>query len=374
MKTNLSAQGTTLAGMQNLLHNCVDVKPGQRVLFVGEHADSDFFDYNVCELSAQHARSLGAQVNVVQAAPISGPEQFPAHIARAIENSDHTIFFSRIGDQMRFCPLPGNGTKTMCYTANEKYLNDEFATIPYGLFKEIHDRLVELIANATRYRISCPNGTRLEARLSSRIGDSLWSTAPTNKSINQFSVDNFPVMIFPPLACAELNGNLKLSHWLTSTTTNQDDDSVLFIPSPVIANIENSRIANLQGDDETVQAVKRFYRKKSGHFGGETWAMNSWHAGIYPKTFYDEAAAVNPERWGNLCFGSPRFAHFHTCGDDPGQIAINVIDPTISFDDEVLWDHGHFRFLELESTQQLLNSYGVSARDFDTRRDIGLDV
>lgn len=374
MKTKIGGDSTTLAGVQNLLHNCVDIKPGQRVLFIGESSDSDFFDPNVCEQSAQHARKLGAMVDVVRAAPVSGPEMFPTDIAKAIESSDHTIFFSRLGDQMRFCPLPGEGSKTMCYTANERYLNDDFSTVPYGLFKEIHDRLVDVISSARRYQISCPNGTRLEAELPNSIGESLWASRNSNTRVNKFTVENFPVLIFPPLACTELNGNLNLSNWLTSTSTHQDDDSVLFVPSPVIANIENSKIANLQGDEDTVHAVKRFYKQKSGQFGGDTWVLNSWHAGIYPKSFYDQAASINPERWGSLCFGSPRFAHFHTCGDDPGQIAINVIDPTISFDDQVLWEQGHFRFLEMDSTQELLAKYGVAADTFSTRRDIGLDA
>jgi len=159
---DIAVTGRPQRGVNNLLRNCVKVQPGERVLIVGETVGNTYFDDNVCELSAQQARILGAHVDVIRAAPVAGPEDFPLSVAQAIESSDHTIFFSRLGDQMRFCPLPGSGTKTMCYAATEKYLAEDFASVPWELFKDVHDALVEIIAAAKSYSISCPRGTRLE--------------------------------------------------------------------------------------------------------------------------------------------------------------------------------------------------------------------
>jgi len=364
--------GLSQTGVDNLLQNCAHVKPGERVLIIGEKVGTPYFDDNICELSAQRARNLGAHVDIIRTAPLADPENFPLNIAEAIQHSDHTIFFSRLGDQLRFCPLPGRGTKTMCYATTEKYLSEDFCAVPYGLFKDVHDLLVDLIASSRSYRISCPRGTALEAHLPDTIKNSIWSTTDDNPSMRNFSVEPFPVMIFPPLDCLNINGKLTLSNWLTSTSTHIDDESVLFVPSPVVADIENSRISNLHGDLDATRAVESFYQSKGGSYGDDVWSLNSWHAGIYPKTFYDRDAREDPEHWGNMSFGSPRFTHFHTCGPDPGRIAINVIDATISFDDQIFWQDGKFSFLEHAETRKLLKKHNVSEEAFEQRWDIGI--
>jgi len=167
-------------------------------------------------------------------------------------------------------------------------------------------------------------------------------------------------MIFPPLSCHGLSGKLAMSNWLTSTSTHLSEDSVLFVPTPVIADIENSRISNLQGDLDAIQAVKTFYESKGDSFKGDIWALNSWHSGIYPKTFYDRDPGEDPERWGNMSFGSPR--------------SVNVIDASISFDDRTLWQNGKFSFLELPEARRLLEKHQVSEEAFEQRWDIGLNT
>jgi hypothetical protein len=66
------------------------------------------------------------------AAPLDGPETFPKVVAAAMEQVDHTIFFSRIGDQVRFASLPGRGTCTMTYALDAGYLASDFAPLRGG--------------------------------------------------------------------------------------------------------------------------------------------------------------------------------------------------------------------------------------------------
>jgi len=59
----------------------------------------------------------------------------------AIEAAAHTIFLNRIGDQLRFAPLPGTGSKIMSYVLDMDFLA---ATSPSRLrgVESIQTRLV----------------------------------------------------------------------------------------------------------------------------------------------------------------------------------------------------------------------------------------
>lgn len=53
------------------------------------------------------------------------------------------------------------------------------------------------------------------------------------------------------------------------------------------------------------------------------------------------AAPDNHERWNGRAFGNPRLPHFHTRGARaPGEIAWNVVDPSIIADGLAAWKDG----------------------------------
>ena len=52
---------------------------------------------------------MGCTVEIILAAPITPNEEFPEDLANAMEAADITVFFSRLGDQLRFSPMPGSG-------------------------------------------------------------------------------------------------------------------------------------------------------------------------------------------------------------------------------------------------------------------------
>ena len=88
-------------GAQNLLLGCVGVAPGDQVLVVREDAGPGYYDATAGDAVEAEARRLGAEVHSLwTAAPLDGPEAFPKVVAAAMEQVDHTVFFSRIGDQV----------------------------------------------------------------------------------------------------------------------------------------------------------------------------------------------------------------------------------------------------------------------------------
>ncbi len=354
-------------GARNLLVNCVAIKPGERVLIVGEDGSDVYYDKAVCNLIAQEAYGLGAHAEVLIAPDTNGPKDFPKCVSYAMQQASCTIFVARLGDQLRFCPLPGNGRKAMCYVPDIDYLADPFARNHYDILRRVNAAMENAIEHAGTYRITCPRGTDLTASLGPVSAD-----APPANRMTQFSVELFPVMIFPPVTCAGMSGRLALSHWLTTSSTRKFPDPVLKLDTTVTAHIECGRITRFDGDPAEANRIETHFDRVGGLVGGDPMAVNSWHTGINPRTFYKKQPAQNVEQWADLVYGSPRFTHFHACGSDPGDISIMLLDATISFDGEDYWKDGRFVFLDRPEIAGILNEFQTDREAFEMRWDIGI--
>jgi len=350
------------AGAHNLLVGCAGVRAGDSLLLVVEPEGNTHYDPAVGPFVADSARELGARVEILAVEPAGGPETVPPALLNAIERSAHTIFLNRIGDQLRFAPLPGRGSKTMCYTLDLDFLGSEFAISPYAVWESIQARLTAKLDAAHRYTIRCPLGTHLSADLA-RVAQ---------KRAGGFTVKNFPVMIVPPIPAVALSGRLVLSQALTSTYVHPYDSSILPLHSPLTLFLENGVIVRMEGDPQIVQRATQQFVRVGALFGGAQWAVNSWHAGINAFTYFPRPALDDMDRWSCVAFGSPRYAHFHMCGSAPGDICGQIFDPTISFDDEVLWQDGRPVFLTNDEKQRLLAPTHGSLQAFDIRRELGI--
>ena len=351
-------------GVLNLLSNCVGVSAGESLLIIGEEPGLGYYDDRVCDVVAAVARQQGISTDLLRLPTVAGPRDVPESALAAMRRVDHTVFLARLGDQIRFTAVHGRCSKTMCYVLDLEYLGSAFARAHWKLFSRVHDRLVEAMSAANRYRITCPLGSSLSGDVPAR--DS------TGNTLTAFTVKCFPPVIFPPLRCAGLRGELVLRRYLMSTSINTFEQSVVPLEQPVVAAIEDSRILGFEGDAETVARVESQYRRIGALTGGDPRAVNSWHAGIYPKTFYSAEPEADVQRWGDLAFASPRYTHFHTCGTSPGNIATATFDTTIAFDDEVYWDVGRFAFLDRPEMQALLDEFDGPFDNYEMRWDVGI--
>ena len=103
-------------GARNLLVNCAGVKAGEQVLIVREDPALGYYDAAAPACVAKEAEALGCRTTeYVNANLLDGPEDLPESLAAAMTGADHTLFFDRMGDQLRFLDVPGGGTKTMCF-------------------------------------------------------------------------------------------------------------------------------------------------------------------------------------------------------------------------------------------------------------------
>ena len=336
------------AGVTNLLVNCAGVRPKNRVLLVGESGKEAYFNESLCASVATVAKQMDIElaIEIVITKPVADASQFPIHVSDRMQHADITIFFSRLGDQMRFIESPGKGKKVMTYTLTEEYFCSPFAQVDHRSMTAMHNRLVEHIGSSIHYQITAPCGTSLQGKTGKQ-------NSSGTSAFTDFSVDMFPVMIFPPVNVYDLEGELTLCKFLTSSSTRSYENSVLYIDTPVTAIIDNSRMEDFRGNAKQINKIKYQLEKAAQLTGGDPYKINSWHTGINPFTFFNENPHKNIERWGTAAFGSPRYTHFHASGHNPGDVAIQLFDASIQFDYEYYWDSGHFNFLHREETLNL---------------------
>ena len=364
MSTN---QQLALEGANNLLFDAIKAKAGDRLLIVGEQGKNTHFDTDVCDAVLAAAKVAGIDAQLQSFEVCNSANDFPQSLSEAMDCVDHTVFFSRLGDQVRFCSTPGTGSKTMCYALNVHYLESEFCRIPHTLLKRLHDRLIEKISSSSEFKITCSMGTHLSGSLSAKMHDSA-----DDNSFTAFEVGLFPQTIFPPVSCSNMSGKLLLKDWLTSSSTVIYEDSVYHLDDPVMATIKNGKITQFEGNAEQCAALEKHFLRVNEIVGGEAFAINSWHTGIIPATWYSGRARDDLERWGSVSYASPRITHFHACGNDPGQIGINLFDASIHFDDEIIFKEGNYLFPHSDHCHDIFQDYPNWQDAFKHNADIGV--
>jgi hypothetical protein len=355
-------------GALNLLSNCAGVQAGDRLLLVVEPPGLGQYDEQIGPFIAEQARALGATVAIMAVPVGQGPEDVPPDLWPAIGAVDHTIFLSRVGDQVRFTRLPGPGSKTMVHTLSMSALAAPFGYLPYGFLVAAHDRLVDRLNLAKSITVRCAAGTDLTVTLSPQDN----AGGSNAQDLAAFTLKTFPVMITPTIPARTLTGKLAASLALTAPAVHDYDDPVLPLPAPVIFCLEQGRIVGFEGDEATIAKVKAHLQRIADLVGGDPWAINSLHTGINPTVFFDNPALSDLERWTAVTFGSPRYTHFHMCGNDPGEISAKIFDPTIAIDGEVIWRDGELVYLDRPDLRALAAEFDVPQALLRLRGSIGI--
>jgi|SRR5215217_250566 len=360
--TSSPVPAEAIAGARNLLVEAARVGVGDDLLLLVEPQGADYYDDGMGAFIAAQAEALGTRPRLLEVPTLLEVDEAPPWILNAIEQADRTIFLARIGDQLRFQPLPGAGRKVMSYALDFGVLGSPFATVPHALMVAVLERLTARIRRARHCTVTCAAGTRLTTPLE-----------PSEASTPlDFTVSTFPVMIVPPIPAGEASGTLVLSQALTSTYIHPYPDSILPLPTPLTLALQLGEITGFDGAPHVVASARAQFSRVRALLGGPELRVGSWHAGINPMTFFPRPALSDIDRWSGLVFGSPRYAHVHMGGPSPGQICGQIFDPTIAFDDDLLWRDGRLSFLDTPDITDLLAAHGLTPSAFAARQDIGV--
>lgn len=352
------------AGMLNLLKNCAQARTGDRLLIAYEPPSFGYCDGAVVELASRVAREIGLAVTTqdVGFSPID-PQITPELMAR-MQGADVVLFLARLGDQLRFSEMPAGKKIIVSYAVTPELFASGFATGHHTAFLEIKAAINAAMDRARHVRVSCPLGTEVSGppRMNLALeGDT--------------SIHRFPMSVFTPVPAHSFSGRVAI-HFLTGAGSRYYDGLTVEFDAPVVALLEEGRLAGFEGNAQDVARAEAQYDRVSRMFGIERAFVHSWHAGIHPGCGYPWDMRANWALWGGVAFGNPRILHFHTCGAyAPGEISWNVFDATVAVDGVNLWEDGVLRVERLPDGAGILARYPDAAALFASPdRNIGETV
>lgn len=337
-----STLGACRPGALNLLQNCAQLQARERLLVVCERPALGWYDAEAPRAVIKVARELGAKVSVRQlrhAGDAPAPALEPLRAAH-----DCTIFFARAGDRQRFSCAPPGQRSVMCYARDAAMLASRYATTHHAAMSAMKRAVDDTIRGARAIAIRCPLGTDFTGT----------RTAPGAEDPGDVGILRFPQGVHAPVSARHFRGQIALSNYVTSTGSACYQPDHLHLQAVVMARVAGGTIRAFTGHKTDVKRLRAHYRRVSGLLGVDPETVHSWHAGIHPGCCYPAPVHEHPDRWGNNVFTHPRILHFHTCGDNPGEIAWNIENPTVTLDGRPLWERGRLRVEDFAPTRRVL--------------------
>jgi hypothetical protein len=351
-----------MLGANNLLRAAVGLSAEDSLLIVAEHADCGLYDSG--SLAAMHrvADAISTSVTVLAVSAHSTFVDFAEDAVDRFAGADKVLFQARLGDVMRFDAMRADTTMSYAYTAS--LLASPFCTTPHELMVELAQRLQSAMQGAARWRLTSSDGTYLEGTSCTSVDDD-----------GKFEVQRFPVSTIRPISCRDADGEVRISPWVTSTAHLAYPSESLALAGTVVVAIEEGRITGIKGDRRDVDRLRRHYDRVGTLLDLDPFIVDSWHCGLHPSCRYDRPAADDIARWARHVFASPRYLHFHTCGDYvPGEICLSALDVTVTFDDDLLWSDGVTTFYRRRDIVELIESYGLAPARFLAKHPIGMPL
>lgn len=343
------------AGARNLLINCAECKPGERLLIVFETENDGYYDAALARTIASVARRMGLSVDTFGVPLLHDVRDPGAALAARMDAVQCTIFLARLGDQIRFRTARSSMRQVISYALDCETLASPFGTIAYQAFEKLSAAINVAIAKARKIHVTCPAGTDFHGNPAAFAAGSCDTTRK-----------RFPVSVFAPVPATGFQGRIAQNGFLTGTGSHFYSPSSCEVRDTLIVNFEESKITGFDGSHRDVEAARRHYEFVGNKYGIDTFHVHSWHAGIHPGCAYHAPAGQFFERWSGSAFGNPRLLHFHTCGDyPPGEISLNVLDPTVWIDGVAVWEDGRLYPERIAGGAALLAQYPEMQAVFD---------
>lgn len=356
---------------RNMLVDGCDMKAGDEVLILNENGITE---PAVSDIIEDEARKLGGRVHVMWTDTVKGPEDLPPSVVKAFESPDVTVFNHMIAGVLRLVPFNGRGMKMLNFLQTWDQLGSPFGRVPYKVWLEVLKELGPRLGQARTWRITCPLGSDFSGSIPQPGQSPRGGKATDAKSTGDgFTLRTFPLGVCQVFGSMQASGRLAV-RWLTPSGVHVFEPNGIALPSPVMLEIDNGHITGFEGDAEAVSQLRAYMEKCGSEMGKDPYIVNSWHAGINPRC----GVTAGPEQqgldqWMYMVHANPRIVHLHTIGAaPPGEMSIPVVDPTIEFDGEKVWDKGHFVFLDRPELREKVRACGDPDFAFEHELEIGV--
>ena len=345
------------AGVKNVLLDCAGCRPGDKVLIVREDMGDGYYDPSLAQAVAHEAAALGIAAALHDVPLHPDAIAVPSDLKAQMDAACCTVFFARIGDQIRFRPSDTKSPCVVSYALDREMLGSPFGTVPFDAFAQLKTLINIAIAQAEEIHVTCPLGTDFRGAAQDHGSD---RTADV-------TIQRFPISVFSPVASRQFAGRVAQAGFLVGTGARYYQPYSCPLEDTVFFTFKGNDLIDVEGSDHDVTAVRTHYDFVSGLYGLSPNFVHSWHAGIHPGCRFSGTAGHALERWSGGAFGNPRLLHFHTCGaEPPGEISWNVLDPTIRMDGVAVWENGVLHPDRIAGGIGLLDTYPEMAACFAT--------
>lgn len=350
----------------NLLTHCAGLRAGDRLLIVAEAASFGYYDGITAQAVAEAAKTRGIETDLVMVPFQEVIREINDHEAAMMAAATCTVFFARLGDQMRFREMPRGTRAVVCYTLDMASFCSAYGMAHYAAFESLKYAIDDMVSTAKAIRVTCPLGTDFRGP-----GPGM---APAGRC--DVTVKRFPMSVFAPVPAANFTGRAALAGFLMGTGSRYYAPYGCALQAPLFAVFEGGRLQRFEGRAEDVARATAHVMDIAARFDLDAGAVHSWHAGVHPGCAHTQPVHEDYQRWSGAAFGNPRILHFHTCGvEAPGEISWNIIDPTLWIDGVAVWQDGQLYPERVPGGAAILARYPCAAAAFAApTREIGVDL
>lgn len=360
----MSDPGLIEMAAANLLSHCAGLSPGSRLVVVRETEGAGYYDDSIAPAMSQAASERGIHTTLCSVPFRAAVEDIDGELAELMADADCTIFFARLGDQVRFRALPRGTRAVVSYALDLEMLGSPFGTAHYRAFVDLKEAIDAQIAEARHIHVTCPHGTDFAGP-----GPG-WRRKPKS----DVTIIRFPMSVFAPVPAAGFSGQAALAGFLMGTGSRYYEPYGRRLSGRLVAHFQRGELTGFSGASADVTIANAHYDDIAGRFGVDRNVVHSWHAGIHPGCAFDSPVESDFLRWSGGAFGNPRILHFHTCGAyAPGEISWNILDPTIRIDGVAVWEDGRLHAERIPGGAAILRAYPCAAAAFgNPARAVGI--
>lgn len=343
------------AGAENLLVTCAGLRRGDRLLIIQEDPVHGYYSQCLADALVTAAEDLGIKTSCIVTGfdPMGGA--LPPELIAAMQAATRTVFLSRRGDQIRFDQDSARLRPIMSYALDAAMLASGYGCANYTGFVALKNAVNALFSKAHYIRVTCPLG--------SDFGGPGAKYSETNTDV---IVDRFPMSVFAPVPAGGFSGVIMQEGFLVGTGSKFYQPYGCALAAPLAIHFDGRILTHFEGQKQDLLVAREHFHRVGKQFGFDPFTMHSWHAGIHPGCAYERPAEEDFERWSGAAFGNPRLLHFHTCGDyAPGEISLNVLDPTIAVDGVDIWSKGVLRPCHIPGGREILEEYPCIKKVFE---------
>ncbi len=342
-------------GAQNLLAACGGLTEGDRLLVLHESPDLGYYDHAIVDAVRDCAEQLGLVASFLEVPfnqKVSDPD---ADLIAQMKAADRTLFLARLGDQIRFRESMDGIRPIVSYALDKSMLASSFGQADYQGFVKLKGVVNSALAQARNVRVTCPLGTD--------FGGPNADYPPTASDV---TVTRFPMSVFTPVPAGNFSGKVAQRGFLVGTGSQYYEPYGCRIKDTLMIHFDGHQLTAIEGSPQDVTAAEQHFDLVAGMFNIDRNFVHSWHAGIHPGCDYVQPASASFERWSGGAFGNPRLLHFHTCGAyAPGEISLNVLDPTITIDGVDIWEKGRLYPERLTGGEEIFREFPLIRKVFE---------